>query len=139
MVLVLLAGCEPDARSDAIIYLDRVQRLDLDDPISERRRLIDSLASLPLSAPEVRTARDSCVEAHQAILEAEELTRRARRAVERHEEESMIPAPERVRIERDISASNRLIERSRSMFDMCHRLTRGLELRFRSPRRRSTN
>jgi len=134
LLVALLAACEPDARNDAVIYLDRVQRVDLDDPIPERRRLIESLASLPLSAPQVRDARDACVEAHQTIIEAEDLTRSARAAVERYEQESMIPATERTRIERDITASNQLIERSRPMFDTCHRLTRDLEVRYRSRR-----
>ena len=136
---VLLVACEPDARNDAVIYLDRVQRLDLDDPVAERRRLVESLASLPLSAPEVVSARDACVEAHQTILEAEGHTASAREAVERYPEESDIPIPIRQRIERDITRSNQLIERSRAMFDACHRLTRDLEVRYRSQRSSSND
>jgi hypothetical protein len=138
-ILVLAAcaiGCEPDARNDANLFLDRVRRIDLDDPVEERRRLVDSLASLPLSAEPVQRARDACVEAHRTILEAEELHARARSAVEEHEDESQMPITERQRIERDIQESNRAIERSREMFTRCHRLTRDLELRYRSRRGR---
>jgi len=137
VLLALAPGCEPDARNDATIYLDRVQRIDLDDPVAERRRLVDSLASLPLSADEVVDARDSCVQAHRTILDAEEATRRARASLERYPDESQIPAETRTAIESDIERSNRLIARSRPMFDTCHRLTRDLEVRYRSRRARS--
>lgn len=131
LALPLLVACEPDARNDAVIYLDRIARIDLDDPMVDRRRLVQSLASLPLTSPEVQAARDACVEAHQTILSAEERTRAARAAVERYEDESQIPITARQRIEADINASNRLIERSGPMFDDCHRLTRDLEVRYR--------
>ena len=136
LLAVTLLGCEPDARNDATIFLDRVQRIDLDDPIAERRRNVESLASLPLSAPEVQRARDACVEAHQTILDAETLTTSARAEVERYEDESQIPITARQRIEADIRRSNGLIERSRSLFDTCHRLTRDLEVRYHSERAR---
>lgn len=135
-VALALAGCEPDARNDATIFLDRVQRIDLDDPLAERRRLVASLESLPLTAPEVTRARDTCVEAHRAILSAEELTQGARAELERHEDEAAIPLVTRQRIEADIRRSNELIERSRGLFDTCHRLTRDLEVRYRSRRTR---
>jgi len=132
-----LGACGDDARNDARVYLDRVQQLDLDDPIEERERLVDSLASLPLSAPEVQRARDACVEAHRTILEAESLHRGAREALVRADmDEHAIPITQRQRIERDIQRSNQAIERSRDLFTRCHRLTRSLETRYR--RRRST-
>ncbi|MEZ4336807.1 MAG: hypothetical protein R3B82_09285 [Sandaracinaceae bacterium] len=134
LLAITLLGCEPDARNDATIFLDRVQRIDLDDPVAERRRNVESLASLPLSAPEVRRARDACVEAHQTILDAEGITSAARAEVERYEDESQIPITARQRLEADIRRSNGLIERSRSLFDTCHRLTRDLEVRYRSQR-----
>ncbi len=137
LVALALLGCEPDARNDATIFLDRVQRIDLDDPIADRRRNVGSLASLPLSAPEVQRARDACVEAHQTIIDAETLTTGARAEVERYEDESQIPITARQRIEADIRRSNGLIERSRALFDTCHRLTRDLEVRYRSRRARA--
>lgn len=126
-----VAGCEPDARNDANLFLDRVQRIDLDDPVDERERLVDSLASLPLSAEPVQEARDACVEAHRTILEAEALHASAREALEGRADETEIPITERQRIERDIQESTRAVERSRGLFSRCHRLTRDLELRYR--------
>ena len=139
IALALVAlGCEPDPRNDANLFLDRVARIDLDDPADQRERMVDSLASLPLSATEVMDARDVCVEAHRTILEAETATSRARAALAEHPSEAGISPPERQRIERDIRASNLAIERSRGMFSNCHRLTRDLELRYRARRRGST-
>lgn len=135
---VLALGCEPDPRNDANLFLDRVARIDLDDPAEERERMVASLASLPLTAAEVMDARDVCVEAHRTILEAETATARAREALAEHPSEAGIPIPERQRIERDIRESNVAIERSRDMFSNCHRLTRDLELRYRSRRRGSS-
>ena len=135
LALSLLLACEPDARNDAIIYLDRVSRIDLDDSVADRRRLVQSLASLPLSSPEVQAARDACVEAHQTILTAEELSQAARAALTRYESEDDVPVTARHRIGADIDRSTRLIDRSRPMFDRCHRLTRDLEVRHRRGRR----
>ena len=131
VIVAAAAGCEPDARNDANLYLDRVERIDLDDPVEERERMVDALESLPLSAEPVQEARDACVEAHRAVLEAESLHASAREALGEHEDEGEIPITERQRIERDIQASTRAVARSRSLFSRCHRLTRDLELRYR--------
>lgn len=132
----VLGGCEPDARNDAHLFLDRVQQLDLDDSIEERRRMVNSLASLPLTSEPVQQARDACVEAYRTILEAEERQARARGSVEQHEDESAMSIAERRRIEDDIRESRQALERSRELFPRCHRLTRDLQLRYRSRRAR---
>src|SRR5690606_19721232 len=72
-VLVLGAACEGDPSAEARMFLDRVEHLDLDDPLEERRRLVENLATMPLAHPEVAQARDLCVDAHRAMLEAEDL------------------------------------------------------------------
>ena len=127
----LALGCEPDARNDANLFLDRIQRIDLDDPLETRRTRVASLATLPVEHPQVWSARDACVDAHQAIIEAEESSARARGAFEGYDSEDAIPVVERQRIEREIQASTRAVERSRGLFSRCHRLTRDLELRYR--------
>lgn len=129
VALVAALGCEPDPRNDANLFLERVQRIDLDDTIAARTAMVDSLEALPLGAPEVTTARDTCVSAHRAILSAETLHARARAAVAAGE-----GTMDRARIERDIQESNRQIERSRPLFTRCHRLTRDLDVRYRSRR-----
>ena len=130
-----LAACEGDPRNDANLYLDRVQRIDLDDPLDLRRLRVEALATLPVASDVVRSARDACVEAHRAIIDAEETSAEARAAFEGYASEDAIPQAERLRIEEDIRQSNRAVERSRGLFSRCHRLTRDLELRYR--RRRS--
>ena len=138
LVLCSIAvGCEPDARNDANLFIDRIEVIDLDDPVEDRRERVDALAALPLASVEVQTARDACVEAHRAILEAEDLHARARAAVVDHADEGALSITERQRIENDIQQSNRAIARSRDLFSRCHRLTRDLDLRYRSRRHRS--
>ena len=132
LVLATFAlACEPDARNDANLFLDRIAHIDLDDPVEERRRRVSSLATLPVEAEQVRTARDACVDAHRTILEAEEASARARAAFEEYPSEDDIPVIARQRIERDIRSSTEQVERSRGLFSRCHRLTRDLELRYR--------
>lgn len=131
LVLCLLAlGCEPDPRNDAHLFLDRVQHIDLDDPLEERRRRVESLATLPVSSEVVQSARDACVEAHRAIIEAEQASARARAVLDRYPDEADIPVNERQDIEQDLRTSNRAMERSRDLFSRCHRMTRDLRVRY---------
>ena len=87
-------------------------------------------------AEAVGEARDICVEAHQSLITAEDASARARSAFESYESESAIPAVERQRIEADVARSDRALSASSQLFSRCHRLTRDLELRYRSRRRR---
>lgn len=133
-VVLVASGCEPDPRNDAHLFLDRVQHIDLDDPIEERRRRVDSLATLPVTAEVVRSARDACVEAHRAIIEAEEASANAREVYDQYPDEASIPLTERQRLESDIRTSGRAMDRARNLFTRCHDRTNDLRLRYRSRR-----
>ncbi|MCC6876914.1 MAG: hypothetical protein IT378_21595 [Sandaracinaceae bacterium] len=129
---LLLCACEPDPRNDAQLFLDRVQRIDLDAPSAERRTLVEALATLPLASEEVRSARNACVEAHRTLLRAETLHVEARDRLRAYEnDESRIPITERQRIERAISGSSQALEQSHGLFARCERAKRDLELRYR--------
>lgn len=116
------------------MFLDRLDRLDLDDPVEERERLIENLASMPLVDEDIQRARDVCVEAHRAILEAEALHVRARDAVAEYPDEAEIPITKRARIERDLRSSNEAIQRSRPLFERCHTARGRLDRRYRARR-----
>ncbi|MFK7988986.1 MAG: hypothetical protein AB8I08_23415 [Sandaracinaceae bacterium] len=133
-LLLSVLGCEPDPRNDAHLFLDRVERIDLDDPVEVRRRRVDSLATLPVTAEVVRLARDACVDAHRAVIEAEEAAASAREILEEYEDEASIPATERQRFERSIETSRRAMDRSRNLFRSCHDRTNDLSLRYRNRR-----
>jgi hypothetical protein len=135
LALLCLAGCEDNSRAEATMFLDRVERLDLDGPMEERRRLVQSLASLPLSSEEVSSARDLCVDAHRAILDAEQSHQRARthlaEMLEEHGTEAEMPITEKQRIGRDIRDADRALVRSRRLFTDCSRVTEELAQRYR--------
>lgn len=135
-ILVLLAGvaCGRDASGEARMFLDRLERLDLDDPPADRRRLVDNLANMPLSDAEVTEARDVCVDAHRNILEAEDLQADAARLLARYEADQVPSAGDRARIQRDIQSADAALARSRDLFSRCHRQTRELDVRYRRRR-----
>lgn len=113
------------------MLLDRIERLDLDDPVEERRRLVDSLASMPLADADVMSARDVCVRAHRSILEAEEKQAHAAMLLARYESDEVPSAGDQLRIRRDIDEADGAIQRSRSLFARCHSETQALQSRYR--------
>lgn len=113
------------------MFLDRLERLDLDDPAEQRRRLVDNLANMPLSDADITEARDVCVDAHRSILEAEELQASAAQMLGRYEDDQVPSAGDRARIQRNIDSADAAIERSRDLFARCHRHSRDLDLRYR--------
>lgn len=117
------------------MFLDRVEQLDLDDPVAERRRIVDNLASMPLSDDGVKRARDVCVDAHRTIIEAEERQSRAARLLARYSAEDVPPVADRERIQQDIDHADRALARSRGLFDRCGREMQDLDLRYRRRRR----
>ncbi len=117
------------------MFLDRVERIDLDEPSTQRRRLVDNLATMPLANAEIAEARDVCVDAHRSILEAEELQADAAEILGRYEEDETPSAGDRARVQRDITNADTALERSRDLFARCHRQTRDLDLRYRRRRR----
>lgn len=133
-LLVALGGCQQDPSGEARMLLDRLDQLDLDDPVEDRRRVVDNLAHMPLGNDQIREARDVCVEAHRTLLSAEDLHARARAALAPYEDESTIPITERQRIQRDIDASNRALERASGLVSRCERHTRDLDMRYRRHR-----
>lgn len=115
------------------MFLDRVERIDLDNPVAQRRRLVENLATLPLSDSEVTAARDVCVDAHRAILEAEDRHADAAALVARHG--TSPPAAIHLRVERALDEGDRALARSRDLFSRCHRESRELDARYRRHRR----
>ncbi len=128
-----LAACDDGrARNEAMLFLDRYQVIEIDDPIEERGPLVEALERLALSDADVDRARDTCVEAHRSLLDAEE-----RHAAARHElvtamgeEGAEVPPDVAARIEAAIDESNAAIERSPALFSSCYREVRALESRF---------
>lgn len=113
------------------MLLDRVQGIDLDSSVEERTRLVDSLASVRLTDPDLLATRDTCVDAHRAILEAEGLQVRAAERLAGYASDDVPSAGDQLQIRRDIETADREIQRSRELFTRCHEETRALDTRYR--------
>lgn len=129
--LLIGAACERDSAAEARMLLDRVQSIDLDSSVAERTRLVDSLATVRLTDPELVGTRDVCVDAHRAILEAEGLQAQAAERLEGYASEEVPSAGDQLQIRRDIETADREIQRSRELFTRCHEETRALDVRYR--------
>src|SRR5690606_37345474 len=70
--MLFLTRQDDRTRNDALLFLDRYEQLDVDDPIDTRRPLVEALAAMPFAAEEVDRVRDRCVEAHRTLIVAEE-------------------------------------------------------------------
>jgi hypothetical protein len=130
-IALLLFACERDSSAEARMFLDRLDALDLDDPVADRRRLLTSLENMPIADPEIAAARAVCADAHRTTLEAEELTERVRSALAEYPDERDIPPARRMRIETDLATSNRNIRRARPLFDRCNRERHQLDREYR--------
>lgn len=132
--LTAIGGCEPDPRNDAILFLDRVGRIDADDPIEERRRMIQSLAALPIASERVDEARDACVAGHDKMLSAEQLQEDVRATLSRYAPTDTIADADRATLDSQLAEARTLIEQAGPLISRCHRMTTDLEVRYR-PRR----
>jgi len=127
---LLALGCSDPAPNEARLFLDRVGRLEPDEPES-RRALVASLRALPLTAPEVIEARDACVQMHEALLRAEDLSADARAALEEAERAGKAPeAAVRQAIEDALAGSQAAIDQVRDLEPRCHGRIEALRSRY---------
>lgn len=120
----VLPACSDHTGNEARLFLDRVERIDSDDPPERRRPRIEALAALALSSEEVTRARDVCLDAHRALLDAETRQAEARRELDRITANGANPhAPVEpavgARIQKAIDDSERAIHRSRDLMPRC--------------------
>jgi hypothetical protein len=141
LLLSLVSSCSCDdeqARNEAMLFLDRFQDIDVDDELEERRTAIAGIHDLALTDATVIAARDTCVTAHEALIEAED-----QHAVANHlfvessaAGEHEVPAEVAAQINAAIEHSDEAIARSRELFPRCTSAVSQLERRYH--RRHST-
>lgn len=133
-VVLFFASRDDSARNDALLFLDRYDGIDVDDPLEERRERIGQLSRLPLPNDEVDRVRDVCIEAHQLLIRAEDRSAEARGAFDEATrggiEENDIPTDTRVSIEAALEESNESLARAREQMPRCADGARDLRLRF---------
>ena len=135
-VVLLLAGCEEDARNDANLFLVRIETIDLDDPPAQREERVSALEQLPLRHTQIREVRDLCVNAHRTLLRAEALAQQARERLGALEGSDEVPATAAREIEVALTRSNHLLAESRRLFPRCTRRTEELQRQYRRRRTR---
>ena len=135
LFLLLASSCacgDEQARNEAMLFLDRFQEIDVDDPLEERRTAIQSIRDLALTDPSVVAARDACVTAHETMIEAEDQHAIANHLfVESTGAGEHEPSAEvRAQIDSAIDHSNDAIERAPELFSRCNSAVNQLERRF---------
>lgn len=126
-------GCGSREENEARLFLDRVATIDDSAPPARRRPQVEALAALPLETDAIRTARDTCVRAHEALLEAEEEQASARGRLSdvttRAGGGAAVPDDERRAIESAIARSNAALGRARDLLPRCQSEVAALETR----------
>jgi hypothetical protein len=139
-VMLFFASQGGGERNDALLFLDRYEGLDVDDPIAERRDRIRRIAAMPLATRSVDEVRDLCVSAHETLIRAEERGAEARaifdRATAGGVAEGDIPVEQRASIEAALEESNDALASARESMPRCMAGVRTLELRFAPQRAR---
>ncbi len=145
LVLLLVASacsCDDEqTRNEAMLFIDRIEDFDVDDDIEDRRRVVDSIRELALTDPDVIAARDTCVAAYGALIEAED-----QHALARHllvgtflpdgGEQAIAPEMQ-AQIEGALDHSTEALARSQEAVPRCTRAVGALERRF--PRRHAAS
>jgi len=115
-----------------MLFLDRFEDVDVDDPLEDRRTAIQAIHELALTDASVVAARDACVTAHEALIEAED-----QHAIANHlfvesssAGEHDVPADVAAQINAAITHSDDAIARSRELFPRCTSAVSQLERRF---------
>lgn len=134
-VVLVLPSCSCDderARNDAMLFLDRFEDIDVDDALEDRRTAIQAVHDLALTDTSVVAARDACVTAHEALIEAED-----QHAIANHlfvesssAGEHDVPPEIAAQINAAIEHSDEAIARSRELFPRCTSAVSQLERRF---------
>lgn len=143
LALVAVAcSCDDErTRNEAMLFIDRIEEFDVDDEIEDRRRIVDSIRDLALTDESVIAARDQCVTAYGALIEAED-----QHALARHllvgtflpdGGEQEIPPETQAQIEAALDHSTEALARSQEAVPRCTRAVGELEHRF--PRRHASH
>jgi hypothetical protein len=117
-------GCGDQKANDARLFLDRVERIDVEGPRESRRVAVDALANVAVETEEIQRARDLCVEAHRTLLDAEDTQANAQAELDRIIGNGINPnadiAPDVAsRLDRQITEARQGIERSRQLMPRC--------------------
>lgn len=134
LMAVTACGNEGRKRAEARTFLKLYEAADYRASIPERTRKVEQLEQLTISDPDVRSARESCVGAHRALIAAEQQNEVAARQLDQALAQKPGGEPlaveESVRIRGQIEQAERSLTDARGRFQRCEEQTRSLALRF---------
>jgi hypothetical protein len=125
--VALVFGCDPPRAPEARLVIQSDEALrDRELSLEEREVRLAELRSMPLKGEKRVKVRDACVGLHEALLEADRLTKAARARVDAYER---VPGPERdpkegAEIASLLGRSHAALRRSEMVRDEC---IRGIE------------
>ncbi|MCB9667092.1 MAG: hypothetical protein H6715_03110 [Myxococcales bacterium] len=102
-------------------------------PIRQRREQLSRLRALEVRHSEVKSALESCLSAHDALLTAEEEQARAQHALDGAlggNHARSFSSDEASRLNKMIQRSDENVARARALFPDCHAGARSLTLRY---------
>lgn len=126
----VLAGCGDREENEARIFLDRVERVHIDAPPAARRRQIEALESISIQTESIAQLRETCVEGHTALVEAEEAQASAQQRLDElagDDPDARIDPAQAREIADAIERSSDAIERARGKLTDCQQGTADLE------------
>ena len=135
--LVLLAGaCTGDdgAREQGRQLLEALTALQDVESLSDRSRMLDELVKVPLANPEHAAVRQTCVEAHRQLLQAEIEQASAKQTMETASAKAAggpLPGEVAKEINAAISRSDAALAAAKQRFPECQRSIQGLMTKLR--------
>ena len=130
VVGVVALGCGDREDNEARLFLDRVARVHIDAPTAERRRHLEALEAVSLSTESLAALRDTCVQGHAALIEAEEEQAGARERLDElagSDPDAQLPPEQAREIAEAIERSGAAIERARGKLSECQQGVADLE------------
>jgi hypothetical protein len=119
-LLLCVVGCADREASEARLLVSRAGAIDPYADVEDRRARVDALAALALESDGARGVRDTCVEAHRKLLEAEDASARAREALARSERgEAELTPTEAAAVGRTIAQSNAALAEAGEQLPEC--------------------
>lgn len=133
LALFVLVGCGDHEEEEARNLVAHVRALDPQLPIADRRSLLEQLDQLNLRTERLRPVRQTCVEAHGSLVEAEEKGDEARAAI-RAAGGQELQGEARAAVEQMLQTQERSIARAEELLPQCEREVDALSLRYAGSR-----
>lgn len=132
-IALVLGGCTDRDETEARLVIDHVDAIDPYGDVADRRKRVAQLQKLGVETPAVRKVRDACVHAHETLLEAEDLQKRAQKELDAAEAGKAAGKPvseKAAKIGQTISRSNDALMKASELLPDCQHQVARLASRY---------